>query len=64
MSLFDAVTANEMQAARIVTGATMAVLLATGWMPGLREHAGRIRLVLLLLYLLACAIFIGYVLLK
>ncbi len=64
MSLFTTVTADEMQAARVVTGMTMALLLATGFVPALRAYAFRIRLALLLIYLLACGIFIGYVLLR
>jgi len=53
-----------MQTARIVTGATMAAFLAVGMVPGLREHAGRIRVALLVAYLLACGIFVGYALLR
>ena len=64
MSLFSAVSSDDMQAARIVTGATMAAFLAVGMVPGLREHAGRIRVALLVAYLLACGIFVGYALLR
>ena len=64
MSLFDAVSSADMQTARVVTGATMAAFLAAGVVPGLREHAGRIRVALLVIYLLACGIFVGYVLMR
>ena len=64
MSLFDAVSSADMQTARVVTGATMAAFLAAGVVPGLREHAGRIRVALLVVYLLACGIFVGYVLMR
>ena len=64
MSLFDAVSSADMQTARVVTGATMAAFLAAGVVPGLREHAGRIRVALLVVYLLACGIFVGYVLIR
>jgi hypothetical protein len=64
LSLFSAVSGADMQTARIVTGATMAAFVAAGMVPGLREHAGRIRVALLVIYLLACGIFIGYVLMR
>ena len=64
MSLFTAVTSDEMQGARIVTGVTMVLLLAVGRIPGTQRHAGSMRLALVLLYLLACGIFIAYVLLR
>ena len=64
MSLFDAVSSADMQTARVVTGATMAAFLAAGVVPGLREHAGRIRVALLVIYLLACGTFVGYVLMR
>lgn len=64
MSLFSAVTADEMQTARVVTGVTMALFVLTAVAPGLRQHAATIRLVLLGVYLLACAVFVGYVTLK
>jgi hypothetical protein len=64
VSLFAAVSSADMQTARVVTGATMAAFLAAGIVPGLREHAGRIRVALLAIYLLACGIFVGYVLMR
>jgi len=64
VALFSAVTAEEMQAARIVTGLTMAVFVATALTPGLRRRAAMIRWVLLCAYLVACVGFVGYVLLK
>ncbi len=64
VSLFSAVSTQEMQTARIVTGATMAAFLLIGLVPGLRERGALLRGVLLVAYLLACAIFIGYVLTK
>ena len=64
VSLFNAVSGADMQTVRIVTGATMAAFLAVGMVPGLREHAGRIRLALLVAYLLACGIFVGYALMR
>ena len=39
MSLFGAVTGEEMRMARIVTGAAMAAFIGVGFAPGLREHA-------------------------
>jgi hypothetical protein len=58
------VTADEMRAAQLLTGATMAVWLATGWVPGLRPYVARIRAVLLLAYLGVCAAFAAYVLMR
>ena len=53
-----------MQTAQIVTGVTMAAFIGIGITPGLREHAGAIRLVLLALYLIICCVFAGYVLMR
>jgi hypothetical protein len=64
VSLFSAVTADDMQTARIVTGVTMALFVLTSVAPGLRPHAATIRLLLLGFYLLACVVFIGYVLMR
>ena len=64
VSLFSAVSSADMQTVRIVTGATMAAFIGIGMVPGLRQHAGRIRGTLLVVYLLACGIFVGYVLMR
>lgn len=64
MSLFSAVSAEDMETARIVTGVAMALFIGTGVVPGLKEHAGRIRMALLSVYLAACVVFVGYVLLR
>jgi hypothetical protein len=64
VSLFDTVSSVDMQTVRIVTGATMAAFIGIGMVPGLREHAARIRLGLLAIYLVACGIFVGYVLMR
>lgn len=64
MNLFSAVSNEDMQAARIVTGAAMAAFLTVGLVPGLRERAALIRGVLLALYLLACVGFVGYALMR
>jgi hypothetical protein len=64
MSLFSAVSAEDMQTARVVTGVAMALFVGTGVVPGLRQHAGTIRMVLLGVYVLACAAFVGNVLLR
>ena len=64
MTLFSAVTADDMQTARIVTGLAMALFVATGVTPGLRQRAAAIRWALLAAYLVACVTFVGYVLLR
>jgi hypothetical protein len=62
--LFSVVTEQEMQAARLVTGAAMALFVGISVAPGLRRHAGRLRFMLLVVYLLACAVFVAIVLLR
>jgi hypothetical protein len=64
VSLLGAVSGDEIRAAQIVTGLTMAAFIAVGLAPGLRERAGAIRGALLALYLLCCGLFIGYALLR
>ena len=57
-----AITAEQMRAAQILTGATMAAWLASGVIPGARPYAGKIRAGLLAAYLAGCAVFVAYVL--
>jgi hypothetical protein len=64
VSLLGAVSGEEMRAAQIVTGVTMAAFIAAGVVPGLRARAGAIRGALLAVYLIACCIVIGYALLR
>ena len=64
MALFSAVTAEDMQTARIVTGVAMALFVGAGVVPGLRQRAAAIRWVLLGAYLVVCVGFASYVLLK
>ncbi len=64
MSLLDAVSAEQMRTARIVTGATMAAFIAVSLAQPLRPYAWRIRLTLLVVYLLGCVGFVAYVLLR
>jgi hypothetical protein len=54
VDLFSAVASEEIRAAQIVTGVTMAAFIAVGVVPGARKYAGRIRGALLVLYLVAC----------
>jgi hypothetical protein len=63
MSLFGAVSGEEIRAAQIVTGVTMAAFIAAGVVPGLRERAAAVRGALLALYLIACGAFLAYALL-
>jgi hypothetical protein len=64
VSLFSAVTGEEMRTARLVTGVTMALFVGVSVAPGLRRHAGRIRLALLVVYLVVCSVFVATVLLR
>ena len=62
VSLFSAVSSEEMHAAQVVTGAAMAAFVVAGLIPGLRRHAPTIRGILLVVYLVTCAAFVDYVL--
>jgi hypothetical protein len=64
VTLFSAVTGEEMRTARLVTGVTMALFVGVSVAPGLRRHAGRIRLALLVVYLVVCSVFVATVLLR
>jgi uncharacterized membrane protein len=64
VNLFSAVTDQDMQTVRVVTGATMAAFLAVGLVPPLRPYVSRIRVVLLALFLVGCGGFTAYVLLR
>ena len=54
MNLFSAVSSEEIRAAQILTGVTMAAFIAVGMIPGARRYAARIRVALLVLYLVVC----------
>jgi hypothetical protein len=58
------ISVEEMQAARILTGTTIAAWLACGLIPAARPYATTIRVCLLAGYLLGAAVFIGYVMLR
>jgi hypothetical protein len=64
VTLFGAVSSEQMRAAQIVTSVTMAVLIGVGVVPGLRRYAGTIRLVLLAAYLVSCGVFVAWLLLR
>ena len=58
--MFHPVTAEEMHAAQVITGVAMALWLGVGLVPALKQHATRIRRVVLALYLAAIAGFAIY----
>jgi hypothetical protein len=62
--VFNLVSADEMRAAQLLTGARMAAWLACGAIPGVRPYAAKIRAGVLAAYLLGCAGYIGYVLFR
>lgn len=64
MSPFSVVSGEQMRQMQIITGVAMALFVGIGVVPGLRQHAGRIRLVLLVAYLVTCVGFVGWVLLQ
>jgi hypothetical protein len=51
----NSVPPQDLQAAQILTGGTMALWLALGYVPALRRHASRARIILLVVYLCGCA---------
>jgi hypothetical protein len=57
-------TIEEVRAAQILTGATMAAWLACGVIPGVQPYTAQIRIVLLVAYLLCVTAFVAYVLLR
>ncbi len=63
-TLFNAVSADEVRLAQIVTGVTMAAFIFVGLTPGLRQHAGAIRGVLLALYLVVCGVLVSHALVR
>ena len=63
MDLFSAVSGEEIRAAQIVTGVTMAAFIAVGMIPATRRYATQIRAALLVLYLVVFGGFLVYALL-
>jgi len=64
VTLFSAVTAEQMRQVQVVTGVALAAFIGVSVVPGLHQHAGRIRLGLLVVYLLACGVLVGLQLLR
>jgi hypothetical protein len=64
VAVLGPVSAAQVHAAQIITGATMAAWLACGAVPGLRRHAGPVRLAILGAYLLAAIGYTALVLLR
>jgi len=64
MNLFSAVSPDDIRTAQILTSVAMAGFIGSGLVPALRPYGTRIRLALLLLYLLACGVLAAKVLLQ
>ena len=64
MNLLSAVSAEDMHRARIITALTFVGFLAVGFAPGLRPYAYKLRIALVALYLSACILYVGWVLLR
>ncbi len=60
MAWLPSVTAADIEAGRMVTLVTMALVIGVGLIPPLRPHAYRIRIAVTLLYLLSAAGFTLY----
>jgi len=61
---FATVSGAEMRTARVVTSATLALVLLVGFVPGLRPYVARIRVAITVTYLIVVAGFMIYVLLR
>ena len=59
--ILDTVSADQMRAAQLISGATMAIWIGMGVLPPLRPYAHAVRRALLLIYLAGCVGFIAYV---
>jgi hypothetical protein len=57
---FSPLTSDELHAAQILSGATMALWIIVGLAPGVRAYATQIRVAVLAAYLLGIAGFIVY----
>ena len=64
VDLFSAVSSEDIRAAQILTGVTMAAFIGVGLMPGLHAYVRRIRFGLLVAYFVACSVFLGAVLVR
>jgi hypothetical protein len=64
VTLFSAVSGEDMRTAQIVTGVAMALFVGVSVAPGLRRHTAAIRLALLVVYLVVCGVFVVTVLLR
>jgi len=62
--MFGPVSAEDMRAAQIITGAAMALWLGIRFVPGLQRHAGRAQGTLLVLYLIGCAAIFAHAMLR
>lgn len=58
------VSGEEVRAAQMLTTATFTSFLVVGFVPGLRAHAGRIRVAILVAYLVGVAGFMVYLLVR
>lgn len=61
---FMHVSGEEIRAAQTMTGATFAAFITVGLIPGLRAYAGRIRMAITVVYLVAAAGFMAYLLIR
>jgi len=58
------VSDEDMRAARMLTGATFSLFVLVGFVPGLRAYAARIRIGVAVLYFIAAAGFVVYLLVR
>ena len=59
--MLGTVSADEMRAAQLISGITMAIWIGVGVLPPLQPYAHTIRRTLLMAYLICCMGFIAYV---
>ena len=58
------VSGEDIRAAQMLTGATLAMFLMANVVPGLRPYAGRLRLAIVSAYFIAAAGFMVYLLVR
>jgi len=58
------VSGEDMRSAQMITGATLTLFIMVRFVPGLRPHAGRIRLAIAVAYFAAAAGFMVYLMVR
>jgi hypothetical protein len=62
--MMPVMAAEEVRVAQVLTGFVMAAFLLIGTVPALRGYASRLRVALLVGYLVGAVAFVGYVMVR